>query len=383
MNRNTGTYKWDWWILGFYFGIAVLAPFLAGNKALLCISNHGIAIPAAAGNHTLEVGSKCATGWQWLPLLAYDPGDIDREAMGKPPGTVGYDGSWRTRHWLGTDKLGRDVASGMIHGTTLALIIGFFSVFLAFLIGVSLGMGAAYTRHARPQINVWQFVLFLTGLFLIWFYFSGHWKVNTAYILPGLSILLLVSWTILHFFLARKWQRGRRIHIPVDDLLVKAIEIRKSLPGLLIILSLSMILQSPGIWHIAFLVAMLSFLEFARFARAETLSVMQENYIKSLQLAGIPYATILWKHILPNILPTLAGVTSFSTAGAVLLESSLSFLGVGLPVEQVSWGQMLADGRDMRHWWLVVWPGISLFLLVLSLNKSAERLLAKSTPPVL
>ncbi|MFZ1525119.1 MAG: hypothetical protein WAT22_09910, partial [Saprospiraceae bacterium] len=71
--------------------------------------------------------------------------------------------------------------------------------------------------------------------------------------------------------------------------------------------------------------------------------------------------------------PTLIVAVCFSIGSAVILESTLSFLGVGLPVEEVSWGKMMAEGRNMRYWWLVVFPGLAIFLMVLSLNNISNH----------
>ena len=108
--------------------------------------------------------------------------------------------------------------------------------------------------------------------------------------------------------------------------------------------------------------------DFARFARAETLAVKGETYIQSARVLGYDSLRILFIHILPNILPTLLVVICFNISSAIILESSLSFLGIGLPVEEISWGKLLAEGRNMKLWWLVVFPGFAIFVVVLCLN---------------
>ena len=113
--------------------------------------------------------------------------------------------------------------------------------------------------------------------------------------------------------------------------------------------------------------------EFARFARAETLAIKEENYILSAKAMGYSDLRIMFKHILPNIAPTLIIVACFSAAGTVLLESTLSFLGIGLAAEDVSWGKILAEGRNLKSWWLVVFPGGAIFFLILSLNVLSDR----------
>ena len=155
-------------------------------------------------------------------------------------------------------------------------------------------------------------------------------------------------------------------------LLLKVIEIRKSFPGIFILLALVSLFAVPSIWNIVFIISLLSWTEFARFARAETLAVKEENYILSVKVLGFNDLRILFRHVLPNILPTLIVIACFSTGGAVLLESTLSLLGIGLPVEEVTWGKMMAEGRNMNAWWLVVFPGLAIFILILSLNTLAS-----------
>lgn len=169
-----------------------------------------------------------------------------------------------------------------------------------------------------------------------------------------------------------KWEYFKKYDVPFDMLLLKVIEVRKSFPGIFILLALVSLFAVPSIWNIVFIIALLGWTEFARFARAETLAIKEENYIISVKVLGFSDVRILFRHILPNILPTLIVIACFSIGSAVLLESTLSFLGIGLPVEEVTWGKMMAEGRNMNAWWLVVFPGLAIFILILSLNSLAS-----------
>lgn len=93
---------------------------------------------------------------------------------------------------------------------------------------------------------------------------------------------------------------------------------------------------------------------------------------------GSGHLAILYRHILPNILPTLLLLGAMNFAGNVLLESTLSFLGMGLPPEEVSWGSLLSEGRKNPYaWWLVVFPGFVLFVLVFTINQLTDQYLEK------
>lgn len=198
-----------------------------------------------------------------------------------------------------------------------------------------------------------------------WVIFNPSVLYFSSACLVGIIIFgAIISWS-------NKSDYFKKHNVPIDMLLLKVIEIRKSFPGIFILLALVSLFAVPSIWNIVFIIALLGWTEFARFARAETLAVKEENYILSVKVLGFSDVRILVVHILPNILPTLIVMVCFSIGSAVLLESTLSFLGIGLPVEEVTWGKMMAEGRNMNAWWLVVFPGLAIFILILSLNTLA------------
>jgi peptide/nickel transport system permease protein len=190
----------------------------------------------------------------------------------------------------------------------------------------------------------------------------------------GLVFLILL---ILHVLVTKIKSKNWRI--PLDLILVHIIGVRKSFPGIFLLLVLTALISKPSAWNVIGIIALLGWADFARLARAETLNVKSENYITNVQMIGLEPWRILWRHILPNIWPTLMVALCFSVGAAILLEATISFLGVGLPVEQVTWGKMLADGRDMRAWWLVVFPGLCLFAIIWSLHDIAAVLQDKQT----
>ena len=126
------------------------------------------------------------------------------------------------------------------------------------------------------------------------------------------------------------------------------------------------------------MILILGWTSFARHARAETLSVKEREYVTAARIMGSGHLAILYRHILPNILPTLLLLGAMNFAGNVLLESTLSFLGMGLPPEEVSWGSLLSEGRKNPYaWWLVVFPGFVLFVLVFTINQLTYQYLEK------
>jgi len=331
-------------MIGFYLLVAFLGSFLAGDIPIYCNKNGKVTFPVlsellySSSFNTQYDSESCI-----MPFIPFSPLHIDkRSPTAISPFDTNNSGSIKNRHWLGTDKLGRDVASGMIHGTAVALKIGLLSIIFAFIFGVGLGMLSAYYKDDGIRFNLLQglIFIFLSGAGI--YYLSMEYLLfnpSFLYFIMGTVFLIIILWKMLSWL--SKLKNLKKYNFPLDMMLLKIIEIRKSFPGVFILLALTCLFAAPSIWNIVFIIALLSWTEFARFARAETLAIKEENYILSVKVLGYDDFKILTSHILPNILPTLLVVACFNTGGAVLLESTLSFLGIGLPVEQVSWGKMM------------------------------------------
>ena len=127
-----------------------------------------------------------------------------------------------------------------------------------------------------------------------------------------------------------------------------------------------------------FLILTLGFLSWtniARIVRAEFIKAKHLDYVMACKAIGISNTRIIIKHILPNILPIVFVQIIFGMAGAVLIESALSFIGVGVPLNVVSWGSLLNEGQNsFSSWWLIVFPGVCVFTLILIYNKIATHL---------
>ena len=367
------TYKLSLFLIGIYVVVALFSPFLAGDRPLVCKSDGTLIFPFLSDKMLKNYNTESATCI--MPLIPYSGGYGEREKnYGISPFAEQKPGETKARHWLGTDKLGRDVAAGMIRGCGIALKIGFLSVFFSFIFGVSLGMTAGYFQDKGIKINAITFVVsligFIIGGYMIWMEFVVFRQNLFLFFAMMLGLILVLKFA---GSLLAKYSDGNKISIPMDTILVKSIEIRKSFPGIFLLLALISVFKVPSVWNIVLIITLLSWADFARLARGDTLSVKSENYITSATVLGIPDIRIIFRHILPNIMPTLIVAVCFSIGSAVILESTLSFLGVGLPVEEVSWGKMMAEGRNMRYWWLVVFPGLAIFLMVLSLNNISNH----------
>jgi peptide/nickel transport system permease protein len=212
------------------------------------------------------------------------------------------------QHWLGTDKLGRDVMAGIIHGARISLSIGFVSVGIAICIGVTLGAIAGY--------------------------FGGR----------------------------------------VDLGMSRLFELMLSIPTFFLLITLAAILK-PNIFYTMMIIGLTGWVGLARFTRSEFLKVRNLDYVTAAVALGVPTQRIVVRHILPNALaPVLVSVV-LGIAAAILAESGLSFLGIGVPAELVTWGSILNEARSNSFaWWLAVFPGAAIFLAVVAYYLVGEGL---------
>ena len=216
-----------------------------------------------------------------------------------PPMLFGGDSD----HILGTDGLGRDIFSRIVHGAQISILTT----------AVALGIGG----------TLGTFLGILSGYF-------GGW---------------------------------------VDELIMRIVDIKYSVPLILIALSLATILGSS----IGLLFGLLAFMvwgQFARQVRAEVLSIVKMDYVVAARSSGASPARIMYRHILPGVAGTVAVIGTLQVGAVVLTESSLSFLGAGVPPPTPSWGSMVAEGRLYidTAWWVSLIPGVFIGLLVVSVT---------------
>jgi peptide/nickel transport system permease protein len=163
--------------------------------------------------------------------------------------------------------------------------------------------------------------------------------------------------------------------VPLDSIISRSIEILNSLPVLILILSLSTLIKEASFVYLMIIIGLVSWTGIARFTRAEFLRIRQMDYIESAKAMGFKEKRIIFRHALINgIAPAMVSI-AFGIAGAILIESSLSFLGVGVPRDVITWGKLLSEGKENFHaWWLVIFPGIFIFITVTAYNLIGEGL---------
>ncbi len=219
------------------------------------------------------------------------------------------------QHPFGTTGSGSDILSRMIHASRLAMSIGFISTGIALVVGTIIGG--------------------LMGYFARW--------------------VDLIGMRLVEIFSA----------IPSIYLLLACVAFLKPL-----------VRNETGLLYLFMvIIGLTSWVSYARFARAEFLKLRQQDFVHAAVAAGLPIRSVLFKHILPNAVTPLLVTASFGVAGAILAESSISFLGLGMR-DDPSWGQLLSQAVTAAgfRWWLAVFPGLAIFLTLFAYNLIGEAM---------
>ena len=161
----------------------------------------------------------------------------------------------------------------------------------------------------------------------------------------------------------------------VDDLVMRAMDVLFAFPAILLAIAILAVL-GPGVINVMIAIGVVYTPIFARITRASVLSVREEVYVRAARSLGVGDLRLLRLHVLPNVLAPIIVQTSLSLAFAILSEAALSFLGLGVQPPDPSWGRMLLEGRGFveQAWWMGVFPGIAIFLAVLSFNVVGDAL---------
>lgn len=382
--------------------IGLMADFIANEKPLVCKYKGNTYFPIFR-QYLVDLGvgawPKDLQNADWLnmqydfavhPPIPYLPTTVDlTNGDYASPGGEQEVASWRWRHHLGTDQIGRDVLSGLIHGTRIAMLVGVVSMAIATVIGILLGAIAGYFGDSRLQVSRVRLLLNILFIFFAWFYaFSVRGYVMEQALAEGFGTFTLqFLWSLVLFcfimvipnILAIPLKKipflSAKVVVPVDIIISRAIEIIISIPTLLLILSITAIVKKPSIILIMVIIGLTGWTGIAKYIRAELLRVRSLEYIEAAQALGFSEWRIILKHAIPNALTPVLIAIAFGVAGAILVESSLSFLGIGVQAEVITWGKLLSSAREnSAAWWLAVFPGLAIFVTVTIFNLLGEGL---------
>ena len=221
-----------------------------------------------------------------------------------------------TAHLLGTDHIGRDVLSRLIFGARVSMMVGFTAVIIAGVLGSTLGILSGYL---------------------------GGW---------------------------------------VDQVIMRITDTWLALPALTFAIFLAAIV-GPSEWNIVIILGAVYWTRYARVIRGEVLSLKERDFVRLAIVAGCSKRTIMRRHLLPNVANTAIVLATLMLGVVIVAEAALSFLGVGVPPPKPAWGLMLADGKKglmAGYWWLTVFPGVCIVLMVLAANLLGDWLRVKLDP---
>ncbi len=401
-------------VLKIYILIALLSPVLANEKPLIIKYNGELFFPAFTSNAYFPIKdseglttNERTESIDWKNIasefILYAPvswsaghSDLENGNYVSPFAKqyfIDTNGDrkelpFSKRHFLGTTRSGEDVLAGLIQGTRISVWIGFASMFIAGIFGVLIGGLAGFLGDYKfkvSRITVFYFILMLVPA---WYYsFTIQSGAITACfsnsIISGLlrltlSVILFAFILLWPLLMKTKFRTRnyftRKISIPIDFIIMRIIEIFLSLPRMVMILTIAAITK-PSVSTLVLIIGLTSWTDIARITRAELLKLRKVDFINAEKSIGLGIKAILFKHILPNITPVIITVLIFGVASAIMTETGLSFLGIGLPAGTVTWGTlMFAAKENFMAWWLVLFPGLAISILLISLNNYGKRL---------
>jgi peptide/nickel transport system permease protein len=158
----------------------------------------------------------------------------------------------------------------------------------------------------------------------------------------------------------------------VDSLLLGLMTVVWSIPGIMLVIAISLALDSKGVWTSFVAVGLTMWVDVARVVRGQMLSLREKTFVEAGRVLGLPQSRLIWRHLLPNMTGPLIVLATSNFAAAILLEAGLSFLGLGVQPPAPSWGLMVNEGFQLlgteAGLWLTLLPGLAISLLVLSFN---------------
>lgn len=325
-------------------------------------------------------------------LLPFSPDKLHPSASLQPPMSQLADSG--KVFYLGSDHLGRDLLSGIIAGTRNSMLVSVAAMLLATFIGTLAGGAAGFFGDREFILSRASYLALAFHLLLTWFYLiyipRYAWKDfgDLAFMkASGFVGELLLFWagiliiTYAFYVLLRYIPYMRRsLYFPLDSWSTGFTEVFASIPRLFLVLSLVAVIQ-PGVYAFIFLMGVTSWVGAARLIRGQMLAIRRQEYVEAAYALGLKRMAVWFKHAIPNSASVILVDFTFGVAAILMAESTLSFLGVGLPPGVISWGKLLSNIKyDATAWWLVIFPGLAIFFTILSIHTIGDASRKKINP---
>ena len=195
--------------------------------------------------------------------------------------------------------------------------------------------------------------------------YGSRISLSVGFVAVGISVLIgIVIGSLAGYFGGR-----------TDAILMRFVDIMLTFPSLFLILAVISVV-GPGVYTIMIVIGITGWMDVARLVRAEFLTLKERDFVLAARSTGAGNARIIFIHVLPNALSPVFVAATFGIAGAILLESGLSFLGLGIQPPEASWGNILTTGKDYIEvaWWMSFFPGLAILVTSLSYNLLGEGL---------
>ena len=371
--NNRFSFQISKWVLIVFALIALLHKFIANDIPVLARSNQGIVSPVIndylydlgwvdANPHLKKDQYKSIVN----PLVNTSPYRTNVTRIYATPGDAA--------HFLGTDSVGRDVLAGLVYGAATAMKVSLFGVLIALVLGVLIGLISGYYLNQPPRIDILHSIILIILILIVSAYLtielsSGATSWGFIIIITiGLWICSLFTLKYIPEFTHKKWT------LPIATITDRIIEVREAIPSIFLVLGAIALFAESSIWNIVLIIGFISWSNISRYMRAEVLKIRSNHYIDAARVQGLSTFRIMVRHILPNAIDPILAVVTFSLTTAILLEATLSFLGIGMPPQQPTWGGMLAQAREANIWWLALFPGMCIFIIITCLNVLADNI---------
>lgn len=355
----------------------LFSDFIIGNKPIICsYSNEWYCFlwndhPKGNGALFFDLNEKAAGDFQnlqydfaWWPLLIRDAQKLDPESAWLKPGEHSKEGIF---FFIGSYDLGKDLLVACIIGFKKSLGLALLTILFSLVPAILLGSLIVFHSLRYQQISLGSVILAIISciLFVYTIALCFDWMM-----IPIQIYLLLFVVMILLVVAIRIRNTKPMVRYLLDSWSLRYLEIMKSIPVLLILLILLQIMSQPNRIQFAGMLAFIFIPYLVKYARAYTLKAANENFITAAIAMGQSGWRVYIRHVFPKIIQELIPVMAFGLANIILLEASLSFIGIGFGVDEISLGGLLYNSRsNPSAWWVIVFPGLLIFWLVVLLNK--------------